>query len=170
MSTAPKRNQFIVSLAIRVLYERIRLAAIGDVIPYKELSALINLDVQSERGRKKLDAARRRAERDNKMLFRAVTNQGIQRLDDIGITESGPATVRRIRSTARRGVKRLTLVRDFASLPNAAKIAHNTSAAQLGALHEFTKPAATKRIEDEVKATNHALPLAETLAVFRGGK
>jgi hypothetical protein len=163
-----KRNLFVVSVDIKLLYERLLKAAIGDVITYEELSEIIRLDIRSKKGWSKLFSARRRAERHDRMLFSAVPTVGIQRCNDAEIVASGPKAVQKIRRSARRGAERLSLVSDFSTLSNTDKITHNTSAAHLGALYEFTKPSAARKIEAAVKESGQTLSLGATLEAFKG--
>jgi hypothetical protein len=150
----------------RLLYQRLRELKPEEVIPYKDLSGLIGRNVQ-ERARSTLNAARKKALRDDHVVTEAVINVGIKRLADVRIVETtGDAVRRRIRRASSRGVLKLTSV-NFDALSPQHRIKHNAELSQLGALREFSKDSQTKRIEKIISGNDSApLAIAQTLATF----
>jgi len=163
MGLTSKKTQFVVSDEIRRLYERIRTARVGDLITYDELSRIAGFSVQSEKGRKKLDSARRRALKVDRLLFSAVTNTGIQCCNDVEVVSSGGKMIRVVRSLARTGVRRLTALRDYAALSNEKKVEHNVVAAQLGMLEYASSTKHTRNLSEAVQSTASTLSIGDTI-------
>lgn len=163
MVIADKKTLFVVSDEIRKLYERIRKASVGDLITYDELRTLTNFSVQSEKGRKKLDAARRRALKVDHLLFSAVPNLGIQCCNDVEVVSSGGKMIRIVRSMSRTGIRRLTALRNYAALSNEKKVEHNVVAAQLGMLEYAAGTKHTKSLGEAVQSTADKLSIGQTM-------
>ncbi|TAL03529.1 MAG: hypothetical protein EPO08_03925 [Rhodospirillaceae bacterium] len=149
------------------LYERLKQAAIGDLVKYEELSAIISRDVQND-GRHYLVTARRMALRRDRIVFGVVTNVGFKRLNDIEIVSTGENVTGRIRRLSRRGLHTITAVGDFAAMPNEVRIRHNAYASVFGAIAFATKEASVKRVKEAVGSSQARLPIAGTLEAFRG--
>lgn len=147
--------------------ERLLIAAeIGAIVTYTTLSAAIGRDVQRDARHITL-TARRRLLRSDHMVFEPVIDVGLKRLDDIGIVGLGPSIVGRLRRMSKRGAEKLTAVRDFDALPNAAKVDHNVRLAQLGAIGHLSGARATRQLVGRVEATQRAIPLRECLSAMK---
>lgn len=161
------KPQITASIDTQMIYERLEKSAIGELVEYQELSALIGTDVQSK-GRGYMETARRMAMRDKGMVFEPVRNVGLKRLADTEIVRSGQAYISKIRRHARRGMRVLVSVQDFNSLPNDLKVRHNATASMLGAVAQFSGGAAQKRIEGAVEQAGQKISYAKTLELFGG--
>jgi len=153
------------SIDTKTLYDRLVGADVGENISYKDLSSLIMRDVQSE-ARGNLNSARRMAMRDNQIVFGVIIGKGLKRLSDAETAKTGNVSLSKIRRETRRGIKRVTAISDFDSLPNDSKIAHHTSLSVLGVLGECTKASRVKRIETKIEQTGNSLPVRKTLEAF----
>lgn len=155
---------FQVSIDTKTLADYLRGVAAGQVVRYGDLSRLIGRDVQRS-GRHALVGARRVLQREA-MEFEAVAGVGIKRLSDSEIARLATPVIKHIGRAARRGLRRLSSVRDFASLPNEDKVARNAGGACLGAIAHFSDPRQVKRIEGVVTSSQTALPPADTVQLI----
>jgi hypothetical protein len=156
-----------ISLDARMLYERLQKTGVGDVIEYEELTSVIGKDVRNG-ARRFLDTARNRALNSDHMVFGTIIGVGIKRLSDVDIVSTGEYTRRRIRRMSGRAIKTLTAVRDFNSLPNDAKIRHNTFVSLYSAISHASSNPSVKRIEAQVSESNSKLALIRTLEALKG--
>ncbi|MDH3595773.1 MAG: hypothetical protein OEU09_14070 [Rhodospirillales bacterium] len=156
---------FAMSIDAKMIYERLQKAAVGEKISYEELSAIVQRDIRNGAA-SPFYSARRRAENLDGIVFGTIVNEGIVRLNDEEIVESGEDLLRRCRRGARRGFKRLTRA-DYDKLPEPLKVQHNTYASVFNALVAASKPSAVKRIEAKVGEARQTLPLAATLEAFK---
>jgi hypothetical protein len=162
--TTPAR--FTSSYETRVVYQRLRKLAVGEVVPYRELSELIGEDVQTL-GRGAVNSARRIVLRDNRIVTDAVTNVGIKRLSDGEAVAGAARTFSKVRRTAQRGIDRLTAV-DFDALPGGDKVLHNASLSALAVVKLMGRSKSVERIAAAVNtADTGRLPIARTLELFR---
>lgn len=155
------------SVDARLLYERLKTAAIGELVLYAELSEIIGRDVQNG-ARHLVRSALNKALRDDRMVFEAVMDQGYRRLSDVEIVDCSDNTFARMRRMARRQTAKLTSVAEFEKLPNNLKIKHNTNISMLGALTHLVRPASVKKIEARVSETASQLPSAKVLEHIKG--
>lgn len=155
------------SVDTQLLFDRLIKAKIGETVTYQELSGLIGADVQG-RARGLLRTARKKAMREERMVFGVVRNVGLKRLDDSGIVSTGQLTLAKIRRQARMGMVQLACVRNFDAMPNEAKVAHNTHMSMLGALVAATKPTKVKALESKIAAAGDKLPVGRTIAALVG--
>jgi hypothetical protein len=153
------------SIDAQVLYERLEKTQIGDRVSYKELNAIIDKNVQNG-ARHLLETARRAAMRKHHMVFQVIANEGLLRLDDLGIVATGKLSIAKVGRATRRGLKKLACVQNFDGMSNEAKIKHNTFASTLGALSLFTRGSSVKRIEEKVTEANVKLATRKTLEAF----
>ncbi len=153
------------SIDARLLYERIAALNVGDSISYKELSALIDRNVQED-GHGVLRTARRMAEREDRIVFDVVIGEGLRRLNDSEIVDTGDRAVSRIRRGARRAANTISAVSDFNTLPNEKKVKHNTMLSILGTIAAFVRPKTVLRIESAVSGNSGKLSVGDTLKAF----
>lgn len=126
------------SMETRLLAERLRKVTVGEVIPYAWLCKLVNLDVQHKR-RDLLDSARKIVQREDDMVFEAVTGTGLKRLDDVGILSTGHQGLTRMAGLSKRSLGKLACV-DISTLGDTDR--HRLWAMQglLGAVAVITHP------------------------------
>jgi len=161
------QNKVIQALSLdsKMIYDRLKKSAVEEIVSYAELSKMIGRDTQNG-GRGSIQTARRKALREDYIVFGVVRNIGLKRLSDVEIVATGEDTVTRIRRASTRGFRTITAVRDFDALPNDSKIRHNTYASVLGALSMATTAARMKKLEGRVAEAKASLPLAKTLEAF----
>ena len=152
------------SIDSKLIYDRLLQVGVGEVVTYAELSGLIKRDIRNG-AYGCLTTARRRAEKLNQCVFGVVRNEGLRRLSDNEIVESGVDVLDKTRRAARRGFHRLTCV-DFDKLPEEVRVKHQTYGSIMSALVTVTKPGAVKKVEEQVVETRQQLPLASTLKAF----
>lgn len=156
-----------ISLNTRMLFERLKPAQQRDVLTYSELSAVIGLDVQKE-GYHHLYSARRKAEVELGMVFEAIENVGIKRLDDNGIIASyTDRAVDLTRKKARRYRQKLTKVVDYNSLPDVSKVKHNATLTVLWFFEKMTQHKRFDKIKQVVSSTHKTLSFDKTLELFK---
>lgn len=154
------------SIDAKLLYQRLRKAEIGEFIPYSELSEIIGQDVQ-KKGRGFLTTARRMCEREDKKTFGVVINEGLKLLDNGEIIGTAEFSVRHIKRTSRRSIKRLSCIEDLSTLENGEKIRFNTFASILGVMATMGQERSIRKIQNKVQETQERLPYAKTLEAFK---
>lgn len=133
------------SLDTQTLETLLSSTAIGDVVTYAQMSAAIGRDVQTV-GRGHLRTARVRLHRAQQMVFAAVPNVGVKRMDDIGKIEIATGHTRRGRTQYKMAVRTVAAVDNFDALPNDQKIKHSMVAAQAGAILHMTSAVRSKKL------------------------
>lgn len=156
-----------ISLDAVLLYERLKKLAVGDVITYDELDAVVSRDVRTE-AYHQLVTARKKALSVDLMCFAPVRGIGIKRLSDVEIVATGESFTRRVRRTSGKALRTLASVADYAALGTNEKNRYNVSVTIHGALLHSLKPAAMKRIEEKVSEANAQLAIAQALQAFGG--
>lgn len=139
---------------------------VGDVVSYLTLSKAIGRDVQTG-ARHILERARWRLLRERQMVFAPVWDQGMKRLDDIGIVGTGMTTLKRVHNLARRGARTLAAVQHFDALPREQQSKHNLMVAQLGMLSHVTARRVAKRLEEQTQQSATPLPMAKFLEAMK---
>lgn len=153
------------SVDARLLYERLVTLNIGESISYAALSAVVGRNVQDE-AHGILRTARRMAEREDQIVFGTIVGEGLRRLSDPEIVDTGDHAMLRLRRTARRGANTVTAVGDFNALPNDKKIKHNTLLSLLGTVAAFVRPSVMKKLETSVANNAGKLSVGDTLKAF----
>jgi hypothetical protein len=150
---------------VRVLVTKLIEIQPGATISYAELTKLIARDVQSA-ARHLLVSARRVVQRRHGLVFEAVMNIGLKRLDTAGLAAAAPSYVARTHRMARRGTAKLLCAKPD-ELPEADRSRLYAHTAALGVIADITKPKKLALLEG--RAAQSAVPLAlqETLAVFK---
>lgn len=161
-----KRPIFTLSLEAKALYERLKSAAIGETVEYKELSALIGRSVQGS-GRGVLNTARRMCEKEHQIVFDVILAVGLKRLDDIGIVNTGEHAIAKIRRASGRAARRITCVSNYDSLPNDAKVKHNLYVSVCGAVHGVLRSERIDKLTKKIEQAHASLPLLKTLEAFK---
>lgn len=156
------------SIDSKLLYERLRAVAVGDVILYAELTGILSLDVQGK-ARGALHTARRMARDKDCCVFSVIRGVGLKRLSDSETVQSGDRFVRTIGRTASRGMKQIQAMKEggYEALPNQDKIKFNLYASALGAIGAAVRPQRMRRLETRVAESNAQLAMAKTLEAFK---
>ena len=160
MTPAKQAPQFTATVQTRELAERLKRAAVGEIVPYIDLSRICGFSVQTGKGRKRLDSARDIVRREAEIVFGVVQSQGLKRLDNAEIVNLGPASRKRIARAARRTVKKIVCV-DYGALSSSDKIKHNGEMAVLAVIASSARDATVRKISPGVEAG--VPPLAETI-------
>lgn len=143
----------------KTLAHVLRGCKVGDVATYASLSAAIGKDVREEASAA-LRTARRIVLREDRMVFDAVRDQGLQRLADTEIVALADRARDHIRRTSRRTAKALVCV-DYDAMPRDQQVKHNTALSMLGAIGEMASDRSVKRLESAVAAAGESLPAAK---------
>lgn len=147
--------------------ERLLLTAgVNDIVTYAALTAAIGRDVQGN-ARSNLIAAVRRVLRDHDIVFDAVHNVGVKRLDDAAIVGLGHRYTRKIGRMARRARRKLSKVQDFAALPNALRVEHNLRYAMLSVVGYFAGEKQAKRLAGRIQETMPGVTLRASLDAMK---
>jgi len=154
------------SIDARLLAERLEKCQFGEIVPYDELSKVVGRNVRERQGYSQLQAARRVVMRERRMVFAAVTGEGLKRCDDAGIVAVAGSYVDRIHRMTKKSISTLACA-DFDKLDNSTRIELNAKASQLAVLDQLTTNKAQQKIAAAVKQAEDRLPLAKTLEVFR---
>ena len=160
-----KAPRFRRSIDTQMVIDRLRAAAPGELVTYRELSDIIGRDV-ADGARHVLQSATRALQKHRQMVFAAVTRQGVRRLDDAGIVDMGGAAIKRIGRAARRAGVTLGCA-NFDNLDDGRRVKHNATLSYFGVVEAISKKGAIAKIESRVEKTRQALPLAKTLEAFK---
>lgn len=157
---------FTASIDTKMLAELLRSTEIRGIVTYVEMQTRIGRDPQKQ-ARGSLQSARKMLEKEG-LVFAAVKNVGMMRLDDIGVIRNAEADVCSIRRKARRSFNRVSQgVHDYVGLNAQEKMRFNATASILGMITTVLDPRRVRKLEDRVKGESGALPLAKTLEAFR---
>ena len=157
---------FRLSLDTRTIYERLIKAKIGEIVSYEELSAAIQSNVRSGSARSSMQSARRKALALQYMVFDAVTNVGLKRLNDSEIVGTSQGALRRMRRMAKRSAQKLGAVQSFDTLSDDKKIMHNASMSAFRAVATLFSSNGMRRIEEGVEKAQKPLEARRTLKLF----
>lgn len=160
-----EQPSFQMSADTRFLVQRLRKAAVGDLITYEELSKEVGKQVGG--GFAALSSARRVLLREDQRVFDAVWGKGLKRLNDVEIVGTSQRTATKIRRTAQRGVRTLTAVADFSSLPREQQMRHTAAVSVFGVIAEMSGGRGMAKVEKIAEGKREALPIAQTLEAFR---
>lgn len=158
-----KRPMFVMSVDTRVVYDRLKKAALGETVTYIELGSMLGREIDG--GDPIMQSALRSVENDG-FVFGNVRSVGYQRLNDTEIVKSTEQDRLALRRKARRVVEKLSHVTDFDALPNDLKVKHNAAMSGFGAIAAILAPAKMKALETKIEQAAMKLPLAKTLAAF----
>lgn len=155
------------SIDVKTIFDRLTKCSVGDIVNYEDMSAIIGRDIRGEKASWILSSARKRALTQARMLFGAVPNIGIQRLNDSQIVDTGNHALRCIHRASMRAGRKMTAIQNFEALPADKKLQHNTQISALAVLAHVTKEGQMKKLEGLVSKAQVALPLQKTLEAFR---
>lgn len=153
------------SIESKLIYQRLKDMKPGDFVTYGELTGIIGTNILTHRHI--LYTARRMAERNDKITFGIITNEGLKCLDTTGIIATGDSAIKHIHRTSRKAARRFTCVGDLNNLTNDEKIKMNTNISILGALTHITREKTIKKLEAPITQAMQAIPYAKTLDAFK---
>jgi hypothetical protein len=157
---------FELSADAKILRSLLEGASVGDTITYDMMSKAIGRDVR-EHSRSALGTARQGVLRDKGIVFGTEPGVGFIRLTDEEIVKSTESDRKRLQRTAKRSLKKLSVV-NFAALSEEQKRSHIVASAQIGAVSMFSTASSAKKIESKVSGSTGSLPIGETLKLFGG--
>lgn len=156
-----------IGLDTQTLERLLRQVQIGETVAYIVLSTAIGRDVQYE-AYGNLRSARRRLLKQERIVFAAVTGEGLKRLDDRGKVGAGRAHIKKAHTQAKIARANLTSVDDFDAMPNELKIDHNIGLAMAGAIIHATSPRTEKAIAGKIETAQPKFSPKESFLLIRG--
>lgn len=159
-----RKTTFEMSIDTRTIYDRLKKAAIGEVVSFAQLSELLGRKIAGDCSN--LQSALHRLEGEG-TAFANVRGTGYQRMNDIEVVNTSESAREGIRRKAKRAIKRLTCVNEFDRLPNDMKVKHNAALSGFGAIAAIMSPGRVKALEQDVAKAGSQLPLAKTLEAFK---
>lgn len=146
--------------------KQLRTALVGALVRYDDLTKLVGRDVTGE-ARGAMNSARRLLLREG-IRFDVVRGEGLKRMSDSEVAQSGAASIRSVRRKVNGEIKKLSAVSDFNSLTGAEKVQHNTAMSVLGVMSHFSKQEQVKTIEGCVTQSSQRLLAADaTEAIYK---
>lgn len=136
----------------------------GQTIEYDNLSAAIGRDVR-EHARGNILSARRRLRKEKRKVFGTVRGVGVKRLTDAEIVVASGSDITSVKRRTRNALHSLSCA-EFDNLTGDEKNQHRTRFCVLGVLELFSKPSATRKIEERIEETSEGLPIGKTLKLF----
>lgn len=161
-----KRVTSELSVEAKLLYERLVKCEVGDIVPYAELSNIAGRDVR-QRARGAMMTARRKVEREDRLVFGVVRSVGVKCLSDSQIIGAQQAKIDHVRRTVSRSSRQLKCVRDYSQLSRDEQIRHNAYLSIAGMIAHSTSGRQVKRIESRVADLGRVLPLGHLLEELR---
>ncbi len=154
-----KRPIFVASIDTQEIARRLRLTTIGELVTYAELDKLIN---RSSR-RHGLFTARRELLNEC-IVFAAVANEGVRRLPDEEIVQTGRSVIRKVNRASKRGMRVLSTV-NYDQLATPMQLLHNASMTVLALTAATSGADSVRKIEAGVKDSSAALPAARAALI-----
>jgi DNA-binding winged helix-turn-helix (wHTH) protein len=158
------RPNFQMSSDARLIYQRLRQAAPGEVVKHGDVEAAVSRPLSAIRG--SLATALRRVLKDDGMVFANIRGVGYLRCQDEAIVDQASADTAHIRRAAKRAGERLTKVADYAALPPAKQLEHTTRLSVVAAICDMTRENAISKVRAAAQGRSGQLPLVETIRAF----
>jgi hypothetical protein len=152
------------SIDTQTLAQRLELASIGDTITYAELSGLIGRNVQGA-ARGCLLTARRRVLKRHSIVFGVLLNEGLKRLDNAEIVNTGKPALEHAGRHSRRS-QRVLLAADYEKLPRESQTQRNAYLTSLKVQELLSTEKAVKRLSQAATIEKKPLSLKGTLEMF----
>ncbi len=154
------------SIEAQAIVSLLRATKPGDIVTYKEMSSVTGRDVQKHRGA--MQTAKNRVLRDDRMVFEAITNVGLKHLNAAESASTMPAYVKRIRGTARRGLRRAGTV-DLTQVPADQRAAFVAAGSLLNIVDQVGAPREQRKLETSIEkqSATQFLPLQKALAALK---
>lgn len=150
-----------------LLSQHLARVAVGQVVTYAELSAIISKPVGG--AFPALRTALHIVFRDHDMVFDCVRTIGFKRLGDSDIVKSGHHDAERIRRAARRAMLRQTKA-DFTKLSREEQARFTAQVSTMATIAMMTKPKNLEKLAATVTPQPKELPVRETLAMFQSAR
>jgi len=167
----PPLARFEESPVRRIVADRLRGVPTGGIIPYSELSALAGGDAQ--RDARHLIASARSLLLKERILFDAVTNVGLKRLNDIGALDATESHLQRGRRAVQRAGKTLAVC-DYEALPPTERERHSLNAMRIAIHRQFSSKGIVRRlgaaVTEGVAVSKLRAQLSGVIAHFGGEK
>jgi hypothetical protein len=168
MNAEQQRPIGLISIDAKSIYDRLMKCAVGEIVSYEELNALIGRDVRNG-AHYALATACKKAMRQTGAVFGVIRKVGVKRLNDEEIAQSLTGPVERIHRTANAGLRRGACVENFSALPRELQAQHNANLSLLGVMSHFTKGRQITALTARVEKAQATLPLQKTLEAFKEG-
>lgn len=141
--------------------------AVGETVSYSQLSDSLGVDVRKYR-RGQLDSARRALEREEKITFETVREQGLRRIEGKEVVETHRDFRRRVRRAAGRQERRLACVGDFGKLDNETLREFNVAASIVGVFRHISSEKTQEKVKRQLFAESESrVPVAKVLEFFK---
>jgi len=163
-----KPRRFERSFEVSELIKTLSALKQGDTIDYDVLSSIVmgNCSPGEQKYPYVLNA-RRALLNEYRMVFRAIPNKGLQRLDDIQIVERSERKVASATSAAKKEMRILTFV-DFDKLSDTQQLTHNTNMSVFNVMKTVGQFDKIKKIRGEIANVGNRLEIEETIKAFSG--
>ena len=130
------------------LYNRLEQIAIGETITYKDLSLVIDKDVQFS-FRRYLNSALRKLQSKKNVIFEVIPSIGLKRLNEKEKIQCGNKALKKIKRAAQRGTNKLKCI-NMNQLENNERMRVFAQFSALGGITLFTKENNLKKIETTI--------------------
>lgn len=160
------RKRFERSFEVSELIKKLSTMKQGDLIKYDAL-ALIAMGDCSPNGDKYpyLLSARRALVNEHRMVFRAVPNEGLQRLLDGEIVARSEKKLAGTARQAKKEMRILTFV-DFEKLSSDQRLTHNANMSVFNVMKTVGQADKIRKIKTEIGNIGQRLEIAETIKAF----
>ncbi len=158
-------TMFELSPDTRILTDALLKMEPGDTLTHDEMAALLSRRIDGADST--LQSARRRAEKEDGVVFGTVRTVGLKRLTDAEIVGLGETGAKGLRRAARRSFRRVSNVGNFDKLSPAEQAKHNGALALFGGVMAASKGSTLRRLELAVSGTEQ-LSLGRTFDLFKG--
>jgi len=155
------------SFEVAELIKKLSTLKKGESITYDDLTSVVMGDC-SPKGDKYpyLLNARKALIREYKIVFKAVPNEGLERLDDSGIVDRSNKKLAGTTRQAKKEMQILTFV-DYENLIPDQQLVHNTNMSIFNVVKTVGQADKIKRISTEIKNMgNNRLEISETIKAF----
>ncbi len=160
-----KIASFKMSADTRLLKQALEKLDQGGYISYKDLSFIIAKPVEGSTPA--LQSAKASLLKVD-YVFAPVRGEGLKRLRDDEIVHASDGDVRGLRRKAKKGVRKLVSVQEFAKLDPKLQLQHTTRTSLMTMIADVTTARGLTKVEKQVVSSGRSgeLPIAETLAAF----
>lgn len=137
----------------------------GDALTYQQVGALLSRHIVGSDYT--IQAARRRAEREDGFVFITERGHGLRRLHDSEIAALGDDYATKLRRAAKRNARRVANVQDYDGMTPEDRAARDGALALFGAIAAASKRSTLRRLEKAAQ-TEPVLSLGATFNLFKG--
>lgn len=148
-------ERFRKSFETQKIEDRLRSMAIGEIVSYADLAALIGSPVDGSC--QPLNSARAMLERSGDYVFATMTKEGVKRLSDREIVADTQSSRQRIARQAKRAMRRLSNIKDFNALSDDEKRQHQAHAVIYAAIAEQASSGKVRQLLPTVNVNGQAM-------------